>query len=116
MKKHIPVLAQKLIELTSPQKGECFVDITAGYGGHSDLLLQAVGDTGFGYLFDRDPQAVEALKQKFSQNQNIVVEQKVFSDISWQKLTNKVDILIADLGVNSAQLDEGERGFSFKNC
>lgn len=112
MERHKPVLLEKVIEVLAPKKGENFVDFTGGWGGHSAALLDAVGDRGNGYIFDQDPAAVAALKQRFIENTNVTVEGANFAEIDLNNIRN-VDIILADLGVSSPQLDEPERGFSF---
>jgi len=113
MNRHIPVLLSELLEILNPQEGEDFADVTAGYGGHSEALLQKVGDKGSGYLFDKDPEAIKYLRSKFEGNENIKIYQTDFAEIDWNADMPRFDIIIADIGVSSPQLDDTERGFSF---
>ncbi|MDQ5943442.1 MAG: Ribosomal small subunit methyltransferase [Patescibacteria group bacterium] len=115
MNRHIPVLLSELLEILNPIEGEDFADLTAGYGGHSEALLEKVGDKGSGYLFDKDSEAVKYLRHKFETNKNINIYQTDFADIDWDTDIPQVDIIIADIGVSSPQLDDTERGFSFKS-
>lgn len=115
MKKHIPVLLSELINILKPSKGLRFVDLTAGYGGHSRALLEAVGRSGYGYLFDKDPQAVDYLKKQFISQNNISIEQADFGKLDWENEIPSVDIILADIGVSSPQLDDPNRGFSFQS-
>lgn len=112
MNTHIPVLLHQVVEVLQPKVGEVFADVTAGYGGHSSALLHAVGVSGHAYLFDQDPQAIQALKEQFGSQQNITIAQANFADIL---LPVQVDMVLADLGVSSPQLDRAERGFSFSS-
>lgn len=111
---HIPVLSHKLIELVKPTHGQRFLDCTAGYGGHSELLFKAVSSTGVGYLNDQDHDAINYLRQKFHGQANCHLLHKPFGQLSLADVGQPLDIVIADLGVSSKQLGEADRGFSFK--
>ena len=56
--KHIPVLADEIIELMSPKHGEIFVDATLGFGGHAKRILEVIGDKGFLIGIDRDKEVI----------------------------------------------------------
>ena len=114
MNRHIPVLLSEVIEVLHPAMGEEFVDLTAGYGGHSAALFESIGDSGFGYLFDKDQQAVEYLKDKFKNNNHIRINHADFGKLDWEIDIPMVDIILADIGVSSPQIDNPERGFSFQ--
>jgi 16S rRNA (cytosine1402-N4)-methyltransferase len=112
---HIPVLSHKLIELVKPAHGQRFLDCTAGFGGHSELLFNAVAKSGYGYLNDQDSDAQQYLSEKFSTQPNCRLLHKPFGEINLADIENKpVDIVIADLGVSSKQLSDSSRGFSFQ--
>ncbi len=115
MKKHIPVLLNELIEILKPSKGQRFADLTAGYGGHSKALIDEVSSSGYGYLIDRDLQAVDHLKKQFKLYNNIKIEHADFGKLDWDKDIPYVDIILADIGVSSPQLDDPTRGFSFQS-
>jgi 16S rRNA (cytosine1402-N4)-methyltransferase len=103
---HIPVLSHKLIELVRPAHGQRFLDCTAGYGGHSELLFKAVSSTGVGYLNDQDHDAINYLSQKFHGQANCHLLHKPFGQLSLADVGQPLDIIIADLGA--------DRGFSFQ--
>lgn len=112
---HIPVLSHKLIELVQPAHGQRFLDCTAGYGGHSEMLFKAVSSSGYGYLNDQDSDAQHYLSEKFSTQTNCRLLHKPFGTINIADIENQpVDIVIADLGVSSKQLSDSNRGFSFQ--
>jgi len=113
MKRHTPVLVSKTIEVLQPQVGERFADVTAGYGGHASELLQAVGTSGYGYLFDKDTEAISALTSEFSACKNVSITQADFGELDWENTMPEVDMILADIGVSSPQIDDPERGFSF---
>ncbi|MFO0862611.1 MAG: 16S rRNA (cytosine(1402)-N(4))-methyltransferase RsmH [Candidatus Saccharibacteria bacterium] len=114
MERHKPVLLDKVIEVLHPQAGESFADVTGGWGGHSAALLEVVGKSGFGYIFDQDSAAIAALEQRFSSAENVAIVQANFADTVFEETVPNVDMILADLGVSSPQLDEPERGFSFR--
>lgn len=113
MKRHTPVLLENVIDLLQPQIGEKFADLTAGFGGHSEVLLEMVGGSGHGYLFDKDSEAILALQAKFETLNNVTITQADFGTIDWQEDMPKVDMILADIGVSSPQIDNADRGFSF---
>lgn len=113
---HIPVLAAEILDLLGPRKGEVVVDCTTGPGGHSVLLAEAIGPTGRLIGFDLDGeilaharQRIEALGVAFDgfHDSFIVAPQRV------RELGVRADIVLADLGFSSNQIDDPERGFSF---
>lgn len=112
MKLHQPVLLQQTIDLLGLESGGVVVDLTAGYGGHSEAILKIIGKSGRLYLNDQDQDAVRYLKQKFKSSKNVVITQANFAKFEWDNI-GKTDAILLDLGVSSPQLDEAERGFSF---
>ena len=112
MERHIPVLLERVIEVLKPERGEAFIDLTAGFGGHSARLLAQVGPSGFGYLVDQDPVAIETLCQRFADHDNVVIKQANFVELAELELPS-ADMILLDIGVSSVQLDDPQRGFSF---
>lgn len=113
MQKHKPVLLDQVIKLLSPKPGEKFIDMTAGLGGHSKKLLEKVGKSGHGYLIDRDSSSIQQLKKTFASKNNVEIFHKNFSQIKSLGLP-KCEMILMDLGVSSPQIDNINRGFSFK--
>lgn len=113
---HQPVLVEEVIKYLEPQKGQRYLDLTAGFGGHATEILKITKNYQEAVLVDRDPQAVEYLKQKFTKiKTNIMLGD--FLSLS-QNLLDKgsqFDIILADLGVSSLHLNEVKRGFSFQS-
>ena len=92
------------------------VDATGGRGGHSAALLAELGAADTLLILDRDPSAIAALRARFAQDSRVYIRQARFSQLAevlaaleWER----VDAILADLGVSSPQLDEAARGFSF---
>ena len=113
--KHIPVLFNETIDALCVKPDGIYVDCTSGSGGHSAAIAEKLS-TGRLIAIDQDPDAIEALKQRFAGNDKVTIVHDNFVNIetvlSDLGITG-VDGVTADLGVSSHQLDTGERGFSF---
>ncbi|MDR2400362.1 MAG: 16S rRNA (cytosine(1402)-N(4))-methyltransferase RsmH [Deferribacteraceae bacterium] len=113
---HIPVLRRELLELLNIKSGGIYVDCTGGAGGHAEEVLSKL-TAGRLIIIERDPDAVERLKERFKGNPNAEVVRGNFKDIGsiLKGLgIDKADGLYADFGVSSEQLSAPQRGFSFK--
>ena len=111
---HIPVLLNASLTVIQPKEGERYLDLTAGYGGHAGEFLRITKNFENAVLVDRDQNAIKALAD-FEQKGVRLINQDFLS--ATQKLVEKgekFDIILADLGVSSPQLDIAERGFSFQ--
>jgi 16S rRNA (cytosine1402-N4)-methyltransferase len=112
-KNHIPVLLDEVLATLKPQKGERYLDLTAGYGGHaSEILAKTKADA---VLVDRDPSAITALQETFS-GKNVTIMHSDFLSASRQLVAQResFDLILADLGVSSPHLDNRARGFSIR--
>jgi 16S rRNA (cytosine1402-N4)-methyltransferase len=118
MSSHTPVLLNEVITNLAPVSGETVVDATVGFGGHSLQLASAIGPMGTLIAFDEDPAALTIAKERLAQASC----ELIFFNANFRELKKrleaegiaKVDIVLFDLGLNSAQLDEPGRGLSFK--
>jgi 16S rRNA (cytosine1402-N4)-methyltransferase len=114
--RHIPVLALQVMDLLAPRTGGVYVDGTFGAGGHSRQIL-AVGDTRV-IGIDRDQSAIARgadLVEACAGRLTLVEEKFSALDTVARGLGHPaVDGVLLDLGVSSMQLDEAERGFSFR--
>ena len=114
---HISVLYHELIESLNVSANGIYVDCTGGGGGHASLLLEKLSNQGRLIILDRDIDAVKRLNDKFAEDSRVSVVHSNFADID-KALENcniaKVDGIYADFGVSSFQLQEAERGFSFR--
>ena len=113
---HIPVLLDETLEALRPGDGDVFVDCTAGGGGHSLALLERAHCRVIG--LDRDPAAIEAATARTAAHADRYQAVRAsFSELP-QVLDDlgidRVDGILADIGVSSHQLDTPERGFSFR--
>jgi 16S rRNA (cytosine1402-N4)-methyltransferase len=115
-KRHIPVLGRAAIEMLQPRDGGLYVDATFGAGGYSSAILDVAGTrvigidrdrsavTGGFDLVDRSGGRLTLVEDRFSNLAGICAAQGV----------DAVDGVVMDVGVSSMQLDEAERGFSFR--
>ena len=115
---HATVMPREVVEALSTSPGGLAVDATAGGGGHSEALLEALPGLKL-VAFDRDPAAVEAARTRLARfGERCTVVHANFASLEAQLADlglGPVDALIADFGVSSAQLDSPERGMSFRH-
>ena len=112
---HVPVLLESSLQLLNPKKGESYLDLTAGYGGHAKAFLEVTKNYDDAVLVDRDDYAIERLKPLSDQGAELIHLDFVSAAKQLQEKGRKFDIVLVDLGVSSPQLDQSERGFSFTN-
>ena len=113
---HVPVLFRETVDSLRIRPDGIYVDCTAGGGGHSKAVADLLSDNGRLIALDRDPDAVRNLTEKFRPYDNVTVVRDNFTNIRsvLDSLgVERVDGVMADLGVSSYQLDTAERGFSF---
>jgi 16S rRNA (cytosine1402-N4)-methyltransferase len=110
---HTPVLASEVLNVLAPKKGEHYLDLTAGYGGHARLVLEQTDNYAGAVLCDRDKEAIDHVYSLFGP-QKIQLLQNNFSAACDDLLMHdrRFDMILADLGVSSPHLDKAERGFS----
>ena len=114
--RHIPVLGREAIEFLGPRDGGVYVDATFGAGGYSAAILETLGTRVIG--IDRDRKAIAGgfdLVDRSGGRLSLVEDR--FSNLA--EICNRqgaplVDGVVMDVGVSSMQLDEAERGFSFR--
>ncbi len=110
---HDPVLSIESVEALNIKKEGVYVDATYGGGGHSKLILQKLGAKGHLLGFDQDEDALSNVieNERFTFVHHNFKHLKKFLRLHGYP---KVDGVLADLGVSSHQLDDAERGFSFR--
>jgi 16S rRNA (cytosine1402-N4)-methyltransferase len=115
---HTPVLAAEALEGLALEAGGYYVDATFGRGGHSALILQALGREGRLLAIDRDPQAIAAGRHRFADEVRITLVHAPFAELGTLVPAHAHDRpcrgVLFDLGVSSPQLDDPQRGFSFR--
>lgn len=114
---HFPVMLPQVLEALAPQAGEIHVDGTFGAGGYTKALLDDGSDIAV-VSIDRDPSVlaqVESLKKTYGER--LTFCRGCFGDVA-DLLSDagigQVDGFVLDIGVSSMQIDEAERGFSFR--
>ena len=113
--KHISVLLEETIESLDIKPNGIYIDGTAGGAGHSREIAKRL-TTGRLIALDRDPDAVKTATERLK-DYNATVVHCNFADMKYAADSlgiDKVDGILLDLGVSSYQLDNGDRGFSYK--
>ena len=114
---HSSVLPVQFIELMNINPDGVYIDATFGRGGHSQLVLNNLSASGRLIAFDRDPEAVLHAKKLAELDSRLEIVHSKFSAIptAMPFLQRGIDGAFFDLGVSSPQLDDVDRGFSFKS-
>lgn len=115
---HVPVLAAEILHYFSPKPGETMVDCTLGRGGHALLIAPLLGPAGCYLGLDVDPANLQFAQNRLQSNSaNVTCIQANFQQLR-QALDelgiNRINLLLADLGFSSNQMDDPQRGFSFQ--
>jgi 16S rRNA (cytosine1402-N4)-methyltransferase len=114
---HRPIMVREILEVLSPRPGDFAVDCTLGYGGHAEALLAAIQPGGRLMGLDVDP--IELPKTELRLRalgfgpDVFTAVQSNFAGVA-KVLPEPADILLADLGLSSMQIDNPERGFTYK--
>jgi len=112
------VLAAEALAGLALEAGGYYVDATFGRGGHTALILQALGPEGRVLALDRDPQAIEAGRKQFAHEVRLTLIHASFADLAAlvpaHAQQHPCRGVLFDLGVSSPQLDDPRRGFSFR--
>jgi 16S rRNA (cytosine1402-N4)-methyltransferase len=115
-RRHTPVLGRQAVELLSPREGGIYVDATFGAGGYSRAILETAGTRVIGIdrdrtaiaggfdLVDRSGGRLTLVEDRFSNLVEVCAAQGIVS----------IDGIVMDVGVSSMQLDQADRGFSFR--
>lgn len=112
---HFPVLLKEVMQYLNPQEGESFLDLTAGYGGHSSVVLERTLQPRNATLVDRDQNAIAYLMERFKGAVvNIIHKDYLAAANELNQKGKRFDMILADLGVSSPHLDTASRGFSIR--
>lgn len=111
---HKPVLLSEVLEALKPSFGESYLDLTAGYAGHASSILDVTQNYKESVLIDRDEFAINYLSGKY-ESEPIKIVKSDFYNATLQLLEceKTFDMILADFGVSSPQLDNSDRGFAF---
>ncbi len=118
---HRPICVAEILEALAPKPGETAVDATLGYGGHARRILEAIVPGGRLFGLDRDPLELAKTSRRLAAEgfgddvfipvrSNFSTLRQILDDAGLRG----VDLFLADLGVSSMQIDDPERGFSWK--
>ncbi len=115
---HVPVLLNEVIEyLNLKEENKIIVDCTIGEGGHAEKILENLGPAGILLGIDQDQDALVAARKRLASfGKRVILVWGNFTNLEKilrEKGIGKVDGILFDLGVSSAQLSRKERGFSF---
>lgn len=113
---HVPVLPGPALDWLRVRPDGVYVDCTAGYGGHAELIAQRL-TSGRLLALDRDPEAVERVRRRLSKFPQADVVHANYSELTAvlrERHIAEVDGVLIDAGMSSAQLDDPRRGFAFQ--
>lgn len=117
---HISIMVSEILEFLDIKPGQTGLDATLGYGGHTRTMLEKLRGSGHIYALDVDPIESEKTKKRLADlgfgEDILTVKLQNFRDIDKVAADagKKFDFVLADLGVSSMQIDNPERGFSYK--
>lgn len=116
---HISIMVKEILDFLDIKPGERGLDATLGYGGHTKEMLKCLNGEGHIYGLDVDPIESEKTKERLEKQgfgeDILTVKLMNFKDIDKvAEEAGKFDFILADLGVSSMQIDNPDRGFSYK--
>lgn len=115
---HISIMVNEILEVLQIKPGETGYDATLGYGGHTRKMLEQL--KGEGHMFATDVDPIESVKTKKRLEEAgfgediLTIKNINFANVDEVSTDKKFDFVLADLGVSSMQIDNPERGFSYK--
>ncbi len=112
---HVPVLLDAVLRELAPKAGESYLDLTAGYAGHAAKVLEQTKNDKESVLVDRDEYAITHLQHMADRGVQLLHTDFVSAATQLYEEGRQFNLILIDLGVSSPQLDQGDRGFSFKH-
>ncbi|MBQ2691550.1 MAG: 16S rRNA (cytosine(1402)-N(4))-methyltransferase RsmH [Clostridia bacterium] len=116
---HISIMVNEILDFLQIKPGQIGYDATLGYGGHSRKMLEKLEGKGHLYATDIDPiesqKTIERLAALGFGPEILTVKRMNFAELDKVAPDVKFDFVLADLGVSSMQIDNPERGFTFKH-
>ena len=116
---HISIMVQEILDFLQIQPGQIGLDATLGYGGHSRKMLEQLQGQGHLYATDVDPIESEKTRARLAEAgfgpEILTIRRMNFAQLDEVAPGEKFDFILADLGVSSMQIDNPERGFTFKH-
>ena len=116
---HLSICVKEILDFLQITPGQTGLDATLGYGGHTLEMLKCLDSKGHMYAIDADPIELPRTRERLEHlgygNEVLTIRQMNFSEIDQVILeSGPLNFVLADLGVSSMQIDNPERGFSFK--
>ncbi|MCT4542140.1 MAG: 16S rRNA (cytosine(1402)-N(4))-methyltransferase RsmH [Vallitalea sp.] len=117
---HISICVKEILDFLQITPGQVGLDATLGYGGHTLEMLKCLDSKGHLYGIDIDPIELKRTKERLEKlgynNEILTIKQLNFANIDQISLeSGPLDFVLADLGVSSMQIDNPDRGFSYKS-
>ncbi len=116
---HVPILVDEVMDVLRPEPGDVVADGTLGYGGHARAFIERIGPSGRLVGFDVDAAELERTRQRLEPlGTPLSLHRMSFSGVAKPLAELGItgyDVLFADLGVSSMQIDDPKRGFSYKH-
>lgn len=116
---HRPVLPAEVIDALAVVSDGVYMDLTYGRGGHAAAILARLGAGGRLIVMDKDPAAIRAARECFGQDARVTILHGSYAGAAAaageRGLEGRINGILMDLGVSSAQLDDPRRGFSFRH-
>ncbi len=116
---HLPICVNEILEILKVKPGQIGLDATLGYGGHSLEILKCLQPGGRLYATDVDPFELPRTQDRLTSlgydSESLIIKKLNFSNIDQIVVeAGQLNFILADLGVSSMQIDNPDRGFSFK--
>lgn len=116
---HVSIMVSEILEFLDIKPGERGLDCTLGYGGHTQKMLECLNGEGHMYALDVDPIESEKTKARleklgFGEDILTIIHTNFRNVDKVSEEYGKFDFILADLGVSSMQIDNPERGFTYK--
>ncbi|MCT4597673.1 MAG: 16S rRNA (cytosine(1402)-N(4))-methyltransferase RsmH [Vallitalea sp.] len=117
---HISICVKEILEFLQITEGQVGLDATLGYGGHTLEMLKCLDSKGHLYALDIDPIEIKRTKERLEKlgynDEILTIKQLNFANIDEVVMeSGPLDFVLADLGVSSMQIDNPDRGFSYKS-
>ena len=116
---HLSIRVQEILDFLQIQPGQIGLDATLGYGGHSRKMLEQLQGQGHLYATDVDPIESEKTRARLAEAgfgpEILTIRRMNFAQLDQVAPGEKFDFVLADLGVSSMQIDNPDRGFTFKH-
>lgn len=116
---HLSIMVDEILEVLNIKPGETGLDATLGYGGHTSKMLEKLEGQGHMYALDVDPIEIEKTKARleekgFGEDILTIIKTNFVNVDRVGEQAGGFDFVLADLGVSSMQIDNPERGFTYK--